>query len=111
MLRKDHSRPKVPSPRASYPGAPATFPDYCVDAHLETQRALADSIAAGTLEHTNLKTTFTELQARCRRSNIFAFWSMIEVVDVTLERVLANQSEDIYDNDLLRYCTEVSRGK
>lgn len=89
--------------RGSDPGGPATSSGYYVDVDGEASWDLASLNGADEpMDHTVLKSMFTELQEVCRRANVGVPWSMIDVVDLALRRVSAFVAGDVFSNDLRR---------
>lgn len=82
---------------------PANSPDYYVDLDGEDNWDSADLNASDEpLYHTVLKTNFMELQEVCRRANVGALSSMVNVVHITLCLFSAPPARNVSSDDALR---------
>lgn len=95
--------------QASHTDAAVSSSDYYDDEDGEDDLDLvALNAADGSLEHTVLKSNFTEVQEMCRRADVALSSSIIVVADFALRRVTATVAGDVYCNDPLRRTADVS---
>lgn len=100
---------EAPSTHATDPGVPASSPDSYIDVDGESGWDLKNLIAMEVrLEHTVLKTKFTELQEACLYGDFLVPSSVEEVDKFSLARMSALVAGDLFSDGSLRRNTEVS---
>lgn len=101
-------RGDVSSPRANDLGSPTSL-DFRVDLDGKVNRDVAKlNTAEEPLEHAVLNIKLTELQEPCRRLDVAALLSMIDVTDFAAKAVTAVAAGNTSFNDALRGAAEFS---
>lgn len=91
-------------------GVPNTSPDFYVDFNGDADWDSTNLNAADLpLQHTVVKTKFTELQEACDSAKLTILWSMIDVVDFGFGCISALAAGLVFSNDSLRRSAKISK--